>query len=403
MKPLAIEPAVNVNQSEPENIRAMIVIDSFDSAEFLESVLSQVPEEYDDILVVGGNPAKMLLKMDTRVIHHKAMPGDRLPISIAVSLARHKGITHLVTLGRNRSVKQGQLQVLYEEICTDRDAIILGRPTTTGSNRPGANQRHGSSAGFWLRLQTGTRITDPRNAVRVYPVTVLENLKFFSRRPYVFEMEVLVRGAWAGVDLKEVDLDVSKSPSDASKVTMGKITLADRFWMFILNVHLTMRSITPLPHKKIVTDIRRPGEKISVLHPLRSIRMLLTENTSPGQLALTAALGVFLGALPLIAFHNITILFAAGYFRLNKVAALVASQLCMPPLVPALCIEVGYFMRHGEFLTEFSIKTIGYQAPQRLLEWLLGSLVLAPVLAALVGGTVYILAFYIQKSILQKK
>jgi hypothetical protein len=69
---------------------------------------------------------------------------------------------------------------------------------------------------------------------------------------------------------------------------------------------------------------------------LLSIKTLLTENITPGQLAMAGALGVFLGSLPLIAVHTIAILFAAGYFRLNKVAALAASQLCMPPIVPAL-------------------------------------------------------------------
>ena len=388
---------------EPDKIRAMIVIDSFESAEFLESVLSQVPEEYDDILVVGGHPAKMSLRKDTRVIHHKTMPGDQLPISIAVSLARHKGITHLVTLGRNTAINHGHLRMLYEEICTNRGAVILGRRIAADSNRSGATRRHGSSAGFWLRLQTGARITDPRSGLRAYPVTVLENLKMFTRRPYVFEMEVLVRSAWAGVNLKEVDLDVSKSPSDTSKATMSKITFVDRFWMFILNIHLTMRSITPLPHKKIVENKDRPGEKISVLHPLRSIRTLLTENTSPGQLSLATALGVFLGTLPLIALHSVTILFAAGYFRLNKVAALAASQLCMPPLVPALCIEAGYFLRHGKFLTEISLKTLGYEALERLYEWVIGSLLLAPILAVLVGLVVYVIAKFVQVGILREK
>jgi hypothetical protein len=71
----------------------------------------------------------------------------------------------------------------------------------------------------------------------------------------------------------------------------------------------------------------------------------------------------------------------------------------MPPLVPALCIEAGYFMRHGEWLTEFSLQTLGYQALQRFYEWFLGSLILAPVLAAGVGVVTYYLAAMVsQKS-----
>jgi hypothetical protein len=74
----------------------------------------------------------------------------------------------------------------------------------------------------------------------------------------------------------------------------------------------------------------------------------------------------------------------------------------MPPIVPALCIETGYFIRHGEFLTEISFETIGYQALERLWEWLLGSMVLAPLLALGVGTIVYFLALLVQKGLLQR-
>ncbi|MCP4373519.1 MAG: DUF2062 domain-containing protein, partial [Deltaproteobacteria bacterium] len=96
-------------------------------------------------------------------------------------------------------------------------------------------------------------------------------------------------------------------------------------------------------------------------------------------------------------FHNIAILFSAGYFRLNKVVALTASGLCVPPLVPALCIEAGYFMRHGTFLTEISIKTLGYQALERIFEWLIGSLILAPIFAVLVGGIIFLISFFLKE------
>ena len=64
----------------------------------------------------------------------------------------------------------------------------------------------------------------------------------------------------------------------------------------------------------------------------------------------------------------------------------------MPPLVPALCIEAGYFLRHGTFLTEISLRTIGYQALWRFYEWLLGSLVIGPALGLIVGSAIYVTA-----------
>ena len=69
----------------------------------------------------------------------------------------------------------------------------------------------------------------------------------------------------------------------------------------------------------------------------------------------------------------------------------------MPPMVPAICIEAGYFMRHGSFLTEISLRTLGYQAPERILEWFLGSLVVGPALALIVGIMVYAVGLVLKK------
>ena len=80
----------------------------------------------------------------------------------------------------------------------------------------------------------------------------------------------------------------------------------------------------PWPHRKIIerpaTDVDKV-ETLSVIHPLRSLRQLLRENSSPKRLAVAAGVGVLLGTLPLLFLHTIAILFVCGFFRLNKVAA----------------------------------------------------------------------------------
>jgi predicted LPLAT superfamily acyltransferase len=84
---------------------------------------------------------------------------------------------------------------------------------------------------------------------------------------------------------------------------------------------------------------------------------------------------------------------------LNKIAGLAANQLCMPPLVQALCIEAGYYLRNGHFLTEISLQTLGYEAFDRLADWIFGALVMAPCLALLLGCFVFCLAKALQLGI----
>ena len=73
----------------------------------------------------------------------------------------------------------------------------------------------------------------------------------------------------------------------------------------------------------------------------------------------------------------------AGWFNLNRLLAISFEKFCIGPIIPALCIEVGFFLRHGYFLTEFNLTTLCRQFLSRVWEWVLGSLVVAPALAVL--------------------
>jgi uncharacterized protein (DUF2062 family) len=350
---------------------------------------------HHNVIVVNGgdwNP-EALNGLNMTILRDPASAEKGAAVLAAAKAARQMGMTHIVTMDAESYPTPDEFFHLTSVIEQDSNAIILGRRNSPPEDESGLSRFRSLLSNFWLRLQTGKSLKGEPSGVRAYPLNVLENLKLRQRGP-AFEVEVLVKAAWAGVTLKKVPLSIYLPlPGKNSQRPLFR----DILLITILNIHYTLRSIIPLPHRKIMADKEWANKKITVLHPINSLKTLLTENTTPIQLAAAGALGVFLGTLPLIACHTIAILFAASFFRLNKVAAVSASQLCMPPIVPALCIETGYFMRHGKFLTEISLETLGYQALDRLFEWLMGSLFLAPVIAALVGIIIYVMAILITK------
>ena len=303
-----------------------------------------------------------------------------------VRRARAMKATHLMLLDRWEPSIKPDIYRLIRACRTHPTALIIGRrpsDSQTGFRRRWPGRR---IPRFWLKMQTGRHLSDPLCPLRIVPLTILENLKFHQGGA-TLGLEILVKSAWADIPFQEVALATDSPIPDGQRPAWW-----EPVWQVLLNIHYTLRSVLPMPHRKLVPQAANSGMVISVWRPMRSLRTLLRENTSPGQLALAAAMGVFFGTLPLIACHSLVIILAANYFRFNKIAALSASQLCMPPLVPALCIEVGHLLRHGRFLTEISLETLGYQALERLYEWLLGSLILAPFLAVAIGGTTLLMA-----------
>jgi uncharacterized protein (DUF2062 family) len=370
-----------------------IVIPVYNHAATLREVVERTLRIHDRVLVVddgstdGG--ADVLEGLPVRVIRHRRNRGKGAALRTAARAARDAGATHLVTLDADGQHEPGEVPRLLRLLQDLPEAVLVGKRDFSGSGAPAFRRFGRAFSNFWFRVQTGRPVGDSQSGFRAYPVEVLLDLPI-RERGYAFEVEVLVRAAWAGVEIRDVDVSVHYARGD--RYVSHFRLLRDNARLSLLNARLTMRSMLPWPHAKLPGTPVREEERVSPLHPVRSLRLLLKGDATPARLAAAAALGVFLGALPLIGFHTVSILFAAGYLRLNRVAAVAASQLCMPPLVPALCIEAGFFLRHGRFLTEISLETLGYQAPERLYEWLIGSLVAGPVLGLTVAGVVYILA-----------
>lgn len=378
-------------------VAAAVAIPLYNHAATVRDVAERALRVHQPVLVVddgstdGG--AERLAGLPVALLRHRENLGKGAAILTAATAAREQGMTHLITLDADGQHAPEEIPRVLAAVRQTPEAVVVGCREFATENVPGSSRFGRSFSNFWLRLQTGVALGDAQSGFRAYPLFVLEHLPLKETR-FSFEVEVLVRAAWAGVPLHDVPISVYYPPA------RERISHFHKGWdnlrLTLLNTHLTLRSVVPWPHPKLLAAAAG-APRVSVLRPVQSVRALLTENTTPGRLAAAAAMGVFLGTLPLVAFHTIAILFAAAFFRLNKVAAVTASQLCMPPLVPALCIEVGYFLRHGRWLTEISLETLGYQALERLWEWLLGSLVVAPLLAALVGGATLALALAVQK------
>ena len=386
-----------------ENIlnKILVVIPVYNHASSLYQVVEEVLKYHDRVLVVddgctdGG--IETLLGLPIELLTHQCNRGKGAAIRTAAQWGLQKGMTHMITLDADGQHEPADLLKFVDAIVKSPQAVIVGHRDFAQASIPGSSRFGRTFSNFWLRLQTGRQLKDSQSGFRAYPLLIFEHLNFWTRR-YNFEIEVLVRSAWAGLELQDVDISVYYPPGN-ERISHFRAFM-DNWRLTLLNTHLTLRSIVPWPHRKIVEQKSTDSgelEVLSVFRPLQSIRQLLRENSTPQRLAVAAGVGVFLGTLPLLFCHTIAILFACGFFRLNKVAAVSSSQLCMPPIVPALCIELGYYIRHGHWLTELSLKTLGFQALERFYEWFLGSLLLAPLLAVLVGALTCLLARMVQR------
>ena len=386
--------------------KVLVVIPVYNHSASIHDVVCRCLKYCPDVLVVDDGSEQdvgtVLADLDVKIIRHERNRGKGQAILTAANYAVDHHKTHIITLDADGQHYPEQIPEFIAAANEHPDAIILGVRDFNSSGAPFSSRFGRAFGNFWVRLQTGVRVRDIQSGYRMYPVFVLNNLKYLFRT-YAFEDEVIVRGLWAGVPVKEIAVKVYY-PAHANRISHF-CKFRDNLKLTVLNTYLTFRSIIPWPHLQIQYE---NGEFFIISDRVKIIKELFLNRNHPFKMAMAGSLGVFLGALPLIGCHTLVIIYLASLLRLSKILAIATSHICMPPIVPAICIEVGYYIRFGEFITlknisslsDVSFLELGYLGLQRLAEWFLGALLVGPILAVVTSIVLFALSLNIQKTIL---
>ena len=311
-------------------------------------------------------------------------PGTRTAaLRIGAALAREHGFTAAITLaaGYNGHL-ESDLRPLLHAARQHWPAVVVGeaplnKTTTTGAGRLGK-----MIGNFCLRLESGRNLPGGLSTCRLYPLNLLSG--DFLSQGNAFETEILVRASWSG-------LPVIAVPAVHSTAAHGGGIL-NRLRLCALHAWLITLSLMPWrPRPQTSAGEKKTPTVSPLLHPVRFFRQLCVEHSSPFELAAAAWVGIFIGALPIIPFGIAAIVYVCHRFHLNKLAGAGASNVCVAPFVPFLCVQAGHFMQHGTWWTTFTRHALVNEIHLRLWEWLLGALIVGPILATLGGFITYVM------------
>jgi glycosyltransferase involved in cell wall biosynthesis len=309
----------------------------------------------------------------------------RLPVNVgkggailaAAELAQRSGYQAIITIDADGQHDPVDARLLLDMASSSWPCIVIGARIMETRKVPRSSLFGRDFSNFWVRLECGLTLPDTQSGYRLYPVEFLDSSRFLSRR-YTFEIEVLVRGSWAGLPLLSIPVSVYYPPGDERISHFHK--LKDNFRLSCLHTFLVARSLIPWPHRRLFQRETDPSRLPSLFQPVRFFRALTREHSTSEQLAAAVWVGIFLGSLPIIPFGIAIIIYACHRLHLNKLAAVGASNICVAPFVPFLCIELGHYILYGTFWYEFNRQTLLVEIPLRLREWLIGAMLLGPLL-----------------------
>lgn len=392
-------PQNNINSTK----RIWCAVPVYNNKETVRSIVEGCRSILENVVVIddGSTDAdvkSLLAGIDIAVLRHDKNSGKGKAILTAARYIEEQGGDYMITIDADGQHNPADIKKFVALIEDKYLGIIIGSRNFDTENVPGKSRFGRRFANFWLHIETGVHIDDCQSGFRAYPVTYLNQLKF-SGSHYDFEAEVLAKAAWAGLQLRTVDVEVIY-PKPEHRVSSFRPFL-DNLRISHIHAMLIGRRLLPWGHRRLVEQKKIDFKMLR--HPGKLLKMLLTENATPGGLAMAAAVGAFFAILPLLFMHTFVIIYVSTRLNLNKVISVNVQHFFMPPFVPAICIEVGYYLRHEKWLTELSLETVFAQFSDRLFEWFLGSLIIAPVGAVLTGSIIFFITALIKKQLVSSQ
>jgi glycosyltransferase involved in cell wall biosynthesis len=360
-------------------LNCCVLIPTYNNAKTIGQVLTDVLNFSGDVCVVNDgstdNTLQILQAFPQIKLHTYAKnKGKGWALRQGFAFARSKGYHYAITIDSDGQHFADDLPVMLQALEQHKSAIVVGARNMNQSSVPGKSSFGNKFSNFWFTLETGLSIPDTQSGYRLYPVKLLEPIHFFTYK-YEFEVEVIVRAAWAGIDVIAVPVKVYYPPAE-ERITHFR-PFQDFSRISVLNsvlVIVTFFWIKPL-------DFFRSLKK-------KNWRLILDEylirsHETPHTKAFSVALGVFFGITPFWGLQMWFVIFFAWIFKLNKAVAVLASNISIPPMIPLILflsyetgrIWLGNKAVHLAYSDGLTMEVIN----KNFLQYVLGSFTLAAI------------------------
>ena len=380
--------------------RTCVIIPTYNNDSTLSAVIADVEQYTSNIIVVNDgstdNTAIILASLPhIDIIGYSKNKGKGWALRKGFEKAVESGYTHAITIDSDGQHFAGDLPVFMDKLQLAEDAIIIGARNMNQSSVPGKSSFGYKFSNFWFKIETGINAPDTQSGYRLYPVALMKDIHFFTRK-YEFEIEVLVRAAWKGIKIESVPVLVYYAPKE-KRISHFR-PFKDFFRISVLNTFLVLIAFLYIKPRNFFRSIfkKRNWEVF--------FREQVFNVNEPHYIkALSVALGICMGIMPVWGFQLVTAIFLSIVLKLNKALVIIAANISVPPLIP-LIIFFSYktgavWMANGGGDLTFSSSLTFESVRNNFQQYLYGGITLALVSGIVCGLVTWaLLAFFNKKT-----
>lgn len=145
------------------------------------------------------------------VVSYKKNRGKGYALRQGFAYAFRLGYRYAITIDADGQHYPQDLANFVSEDLSE-NTLLVGERITVSENKPAKNSFANKFSNFWFKVETGVTLDDTQSGFRLYPLDKICRMRFVSNR-YAFEVEVLVRAVWAGLEVKNIPVGVYYPPA----------------------------------------------------------------------------------------------------------------------------------------------------------------------------------------------
>lgn len=373
-------------RSQFEDYKACILLPTYNNAETIAAVVKASLLETTHVLVVNDgstdNTLSVLQGLPIQLITYERNRGKGYALRQGFSYAIQKGYDYVITIDTDGQHYPEDCKAFFEVLDKNPGSLLIGSRNLSHENVPGKSSFGNKFSNFWFKIETGKVMPDTQSGFRLYPVFRYKDSKFFTRK-YEFEIEIIVRSSWMGIEVLPVPIRVYY-PKPEDRVSHFR-PFKDFSRISVLNTVLVLIAFLYIkPRDLVLRPLREKGIK-------RGLKELLFD---PHETVFTRAasvgFGIFMGIVPIWGFQLLVGIPAAVAMRLNKTLFIVAANISIfPPIIWAASLATGKLLyRNPNWKIDFR-QLQWEQVAQTGKEFFVGGSVLALVAGVLAFSVSY--------------
>lgn len=364
-----------------------ILIPTYNNEKTLRRVINGVLAYTQNIIIVNDgstDSTPQILKEypQLTVLSVSENKGKGNGLKTGFRKAKELGYSYAITIDSDGQHYPDDIPVFVEALLAEKNEVLLiGNRNMSQDGIPKKSSFGNRFSNFWFWFETGIKLEDTQSGYRLYPLHKIPK-KYFTPK-FEFEIEIIVRTAWRHIPVKNVPIKVLYDP--AERVSHFR-PFKDFTRISILNTILVTITLVYIIPRNFINNFRKKSFKKFIKEDV------LESDGSNRTKALSIALGVFIGLSPFWGFQTLLVISLSVLFKLNKVLAFVASNVSLPPFIPfviaaSLFLGAPFVQGDSNFLShELTFDLVR----NHLLQYVIGSGILATTISALSGIVVYL-------------